>query len=373
MIPVLKNHIQIYFILLNLIIAIIYFMAILIIIMSYKIRNGKMKILWPILFLKFCLPIFSELFYGQIFLLLTTIFDCQDGFSYVSQDLVCRSGQWFSIETPLTIIAIILHAVMALMKNTLYYKSIYVQKGSDVLKKTNCNCDLAFLITKIFVNLIFILEDKSEDSQWVILFFLILFTGFNLNCAFYYQSRQNKQLDFLNKILSLLPFLGFFSLFVGKIFIFLGFNGAIFMFFSWVILGIIFIFFYRKKEIDFVSINYKEIENTEKFISYINTFYEIIINREFCRKDYIILKSLISKREENCFDSQCPLKKYETLSREDNIFPLLQYCERLFEFGISKFPEDISLKVNYSMFLIFEMNQNKKALIILNNLHTSIF
>jgi hypothetical protein len=348
-------------------------MAILIIIMSYRIRNGNIKLLWPISFLKFCLPTFSGIFYGQIFLLLTTIFDCQDGFSYVSQDLVCRSGQWFSIETPLTIIAIILHAVMALMKNTLYYKSIYVKKGSDILKKTNCNSDLALLLTKIFVNLIFILEDKSEDSHWAILFFLILFTGLNLNCVFYYQSRQNKKLDFLNKILCLLPFLGFFSLFVGKIFIFLGFNGAIFMFFTWIILGIIFILFYRKKEIDFVSINYREIENTEIFISYVNTFYEIITNREFCRKDYTILKSLISKKEENCFDSQCPLKKYENSPGEDNIFPLLQYCERLFEFGISKFPKDISLKVNYSTFLIFEMNNNKNALIILNNIHNSIF
>ena len=45
----------------------------------------------------------------------------------------------------------------------------------------------------------------------------------------------------------------------------------------------------------------------------------------------------------------------------------------MFNYGISKFPNDISLKINYAMFLIFEMNHNKKALISLNKINTSLF
>ena len=172
-------------------------MAVLIIIMSYRIKVRKTNILWPITFLKIYLPFFSGLFYGQIFLLLTTIFDCQNGSSYVSKDLSCKSGEWFSIESPLAIIAIIFHVIIAFMNNTLNYKSIYTKNGSDVLKKTNYYSDISLLLTKIGVITLFSLDDCDEDNHWAILFFLILFTGSNMICVFLYQSRQNKNLDFV--------------------------------------------------------------------------------------------------------------------------------------------------------------------------------
>ena len=345
-------------------------MTILLIVMSYRIKNKKYNILWPISFLKIFLPFFSSLLFGQIFLLLETVLDCQDGFSYITKNLICRTGKWFTIEAPLTIIAIVLHIILALITNSLYYKSTFIKDGSDVLKKYSCYSDLLFLLSKIGVNFIIFLDDGNVNKHWAVLVFIIFFTSFNIIYAYYYKSRQNEQLALLNNILCLMPFSGFCSLFIAKIFEFLGFNGAIFMLFSWLIIGIIFILLYKKKELNFVQINYKEIENPEEYINYIYNFYKTIINKENSRSDYTIIKSLISKNEENCLDSCCPLKQY---NENDNMFPLLQYCEKLFEFGISKFPNDISLKVNYSFFLISEMNNNKKALIILNNVHTSIF
>ena len=174
MTPILKNNIQIYFILVNVLIALIYSLTILLIIMSYRIKNKKLDKLWPISILKFCLPFFSVCFFGQSFLLLTTIFDCQNGFAYVSKELVCRTGLWFSIDAPLAGIGLILHSLLALVTNILYYKSTFIKYGSDVLKKTNCIPDVTLLFTKIFVIVIFILDDGVEDEHWAILFFLIL-------------------------------------------------------------------------------------------------------------------------------------------------------------------------------------------------------
>ena len=374
MTPILKNNIQIYFILVNIIILIIYSLTILIIVMSFRIKNKKLNILWPISILKFCLPFFSVCFFGQSFLLLTTIFDCQNGFTYVSQELICRTGIWFSIDAPLSAIAMVLHTIIALITNTLYYKSIFVKKGPDVLRKTNCYPDIILLMTKISVIVLFILDNGVEDEHWTILFFLILFTGINALCTFHFQNRKNKKLNFLNNIFSLMPFLGFFSLLIGKIFKFLGFNGSVFLFFSWIMLIIIFILLYKKKEMDFVVIDYKQIENPGEYINYLNRFYKLVTNKNNSRSYYTTLKSVISKNEEKCYDSHCPLKKYSNISDEiDDIFPLLLYCEKLFEYGIAKFPDNISLKINYSMFLIFEMNHNKKALIILNSIHMPIF
>ena len=374
MTPILKNNIQIYFILVNVIIILIYTLTILLIIMSYKIKNNQLNNLWAISILKFCLPFFSVCFFGQSFLLLTTIFDCQNGFSYVSKLLICRTGIWFNIDAPLAGIAIILHFFLALITNILYYKSTFVKNGSDVLKKTNCIPDVVLLFTKIFVIIIFILDNGEEDEHWTLLFFLIVVTGINAFCNFYYQNRQNRKLSLLNNILCLMPFLGFCSLLIGKIFQFLGFNGAIFLFFSWIIFAVIFLLFYKKKDIEFAYIDHKEINNPRDYINYIHRFYKIVLNKNNSRNDYTILKSLIEKKEEKCCDSTCPLKKYnEHLSNEiDDIFPLLQFCEKLFKYGIAKFSNDISLKINYSMFLIFEMNYNKKALITLNSIDPSL-
>ena len=375
MTPFLKNNIQIYFILVNIAIFFIYFITLLIIIMSYRIKNKKLNILWPITVLKFCLPFFSSCFFGQTFLLLTTIFDCQNGYAYVSTELVCRTGLWFSIDAPLSAIGMVLLSLIALITNSLYYKSTFLKSGSDVLKKTTCYPDLSLLITKIATIILFILDDGVEDEHWAVLFFLILFTGTNTFFVFHYQNRYNKKLNFLNNVLSLMPFLGFLSLLIGKIFKNLGFNGAIFLFFSWIIFSILFILFYKKKEIEFALINYMEIQTSEEYINYIHKFYNLIINKNNSRNDYTILKSLISKAEEKCFDNQCPLKQFIESGEDElsNIFPLLQYCEQLFEYGIAKFPNSVSLKINFSLFLIMEMNHNKKALINLNTIHSSIY
>ena len=375
MTPILKNNVQIYFILVNVIIALIYSLSALLIVMSYKIKNKNYNILWPISVLKICLPFFSVGFFGQVFLLLTTVLDCQNGKTYVSKEILCRTGTWFSIEAPLTLLAMLLHALLALATNTLYYKSTFIKYGSDVLKKTNCYPDVMLLFTKIFVIVLFILDDGKEEEHWVVLFFLILVTGLNSLCNFIYQTRQNQKLNDLNNIFCLMPFFGFLSLFIGKIFKFLGFNGSLFLFFSWCIFGVLFILFYKNKDLDFAMINYKQIENPGEYLNYIHKFHKIILNKNNSRNDYSILKSLLSKKEEKCVDIRCPIKKYlENISNEiDDIFPLLQYCEKLFDFGISKFPNDIILKINYSMFLIFEMNNNKKALITLNNISTNIF
>ena len=51
---------------------------------------------------------------------------------------------------------------------------------------------------------------------------------------------------------------------------------------------------------------------------------------------------------------------------------LLQFCEKLFQYGISKFDENIFIKNQYSIFLIMEMNNKSKALIVLEGIKDEI-
>ena len=199
MTPFLKNSIIIYFIIVNIVIILIYILTILIIIMSYKIKKKKYYY-FLLTILKVCLPFFSICFFGQFFLLLTTIFDCQNGFSYVSKELVCRSGIWFTIDAPLAGIAMVLLIILSLITNILYYKSSFLKNGSDILKKTNCYPDVMLLLTKIIVISLFVLDNGKEDEHWAILFFLIIITGINALCNYKYQNRLNKNLIYIGAI-----------------------------------------------------------------------------------------------------------------------------------------------------------------------------
>ena len=99
-------------------------MAALLIIMAFRIKNKKLNILWPITILKFCLPFFSYTFFGQSFLLLSTIFNCYNG-HLEDYSINCVTGTWNKILNVLTGIALFLQSSLAILTNFLYFKPIF--------------------------------------------------------------------------------------------------------------------------------------------------------------------------------------------------------------------------------------------------------
>ena len=97
------------------------------------------------------MPTVSYGFFGQIFLLLSTLFDCQKGNSYVSSTLKCRTGNFFVYISPFVFIAIILYTFIALLTNLLYYKSIFISCNNDALQKSSPVPDISLLFTKIAI------------------------------------------------------------------------------------------------------------------------------------------------------------------------------------------------------------------------------
>ena len=344
------------------------------IIMSCRIRKKILNILWPIPMLKFCLPFLSNTVFGQCFVILSTVYQCNGEFSYISSSLKCQSGIWFTILAPITGFMLIFICIIALINNSLYFKPLFINSNSDILKKTDSLPDNIFLMTKVSLNLIFLLDKDNENNQWIILFFSILFTSTNAYYTLYYQNRVNNILKILNNSLSLILVSSFVSLFIGKMFVQLEFTGAIYLFFSFNVIIILYIIFFKNKEIKYISIDYKEIIEPFDYLNYIFKFYNIIGNKKSSRNNYTILESLLYGIEETCVISECPLKKYIEKLEEGIECPFLlnQFCEKLFEFGISKFNDDISLKVNYAIFLISHMNYKKKALMILNRIDQNI-
>ena len=337
--------------------------------MSKRIKNKKLNILWPISILKFSLTFMSYTIFSQSFITLLKIFNCKNGVLYIDSSIICPKGFMFYIIATLTIIGIILQIIIGLITSALYFKPIFIINGSDVLKKTNSLPDIIFIITKIAVNLLLFFDKETESEQWIIIFCLNIFTGINAYYNFYFKNRFNKTLIILNKIFCLITFSGYFTLFIGKFFQSLEFTGTIHLFLVSIIIIIVYIFIYQNKHIDYISIDYSEINNPFDYLYYISIFYKIIKNKNNSRDYYTILESLISKIEENCIIPECPIKKYIEHINNGIECPFLlnQYCDKLFEYGIAKFSDNVSLKNYYSIFLIMDMNYKKKALMILNS------
>ena len=359
-----------YFISVSIFIAIDFFIIIILLVMAFKIKNNTLNIIWPISILKIILPIFSYSFFSQSFLLLMTIFDCRDGNSYVSENIKCRTGIWFYFLAPLSAIALFFQSIFAIITNILYFKPMFINDSIDILKKTNTFPDVVLVFTKIGINILFVSDKGKENEHWSIIFILILFTGTNAYYNLYYQHKTNKTLVLLNNIFCLITLSSFICLFIGKLFKSLEFNGSIYLFFSSIVIIIIFVFIFKNDEINIILFDYADINDPIDFLFYIYKYHSLIQNKDNSRNYLALLKSLISEIEESCIISDCPLKKYlENLKVGiESPFLLEEYCGNLFQYGITKFPDNVSLRINYAFFLITRMNNKKKALIILNNI-----
>ena len=346
-------------------------MVILFIIMIIVITK-KIKLFWPIKLLRFLLPFFSITFFGQTILILVTVFDCAGGHSYVSENLKCRSGAFYLTLMPFIILAIIFLFLISVITNLLYFRPVFIKCNSDILKKENSYPDIVFLFTKIGINLIFVLDKGNENDHWEVLFFTVLLSGINAYYSLFYQNRLNKILALLSKVFCLILFLAYLSLLLGKIFkkINIGFNGSIYFFCIGIIFIIIFIYYYHIKETNFLSIDFTHIKTPGYFLKYISKLFFFFINGKNSRNSNVLFKSLIPMIEERCINTisyfEINLKNLNT-EKINEIF-LIKFCEEIFQYGVSKFYSDIPLKINYAIFLIVELNNIKKALIILNSI-----
>jgi len=276
----------------------------------------------------------------------------------------------FKYISPFVLISIILYVIIAFLTNLLYFKSIFLKTYNDVLQKSSPLPDISLLFTKISVILLFVLDNEEEREHWAILFFLISFTGINLYINIKYSHRLNKILSKLTIIFALIVFTGFFTLFIGKVFKSLEYNGSIFLFFILIILILFFVFLFKSNNLDDIFIDHKTLNDPREYINNLLNYFNMVKYKDYSRFYSSSLKSYISAKEETCINIDCPLKEYLEKLKEgkDSQYLLLKYLESLFKYGISKFRNDPKLKSFYSMFLLMYMNNKEKAFIILNSI-----
>ena len=324
--------------------------------------------------MQYALPILSFGFYGQIYLLFTTVFYCREKDSPTTPYLKCKDS-WFNNFKPFAGLAMFLHLLIAFITNNLYYQPTFVNCKTDLLQKTNSFPDVMFLFVKVLIISLFIMDKGEENEHWAIICFLILVTGINAYFTLFYQNRKNIVLLNLNNIFCLILFTGFIILLIGKIMKVWNFNGSIFLLASLITIIFIFFVFHKSYNPDFIVKDYRTIFNPDEFLQYILRFSEFVRNKNKSRNHLIVMTGLISSMEEKCIDPECPLKKYLINLKKgiDSEYYLLQFVETLYQYGINKFPQNIFLKNYYSSFLIMEMNNKKKAVVVNNDIKEKIF
>ena len=367
------NNEIIYFIILNSFILVIFLSFLLFIVTIIKLYNNNLQTLWQIYILEFIIPFISSSFFGQIFYTLLTVFSCDkdnSNNSFFSSSYKCLEGLRFYIQAPLCIIAIIILLFLSYITNLIFYNPMCLRARN---KKIHSLTDVIFFVTKILMNIIFLFL-KNQKDIYPLLILCNLFTGINFYYLIYYQGYSNKNIFFINNFLSLILFFGFLCLFIGKIFNSLvGFDGTSYLF----VIGSILIFiytFYKADTLLFI-IDKSKISSSITFYKYILQIQTLIENKNKSRENKLILKSFLLKVEENCIQPSCFLKQYLNCLENgiDSDILLYYYMQSLFEEGLSKFNNDITLTISYIYFLVKRLSKKKKALILFDSINKSIY
>ena len=348
---------------------IIFLVEMLIIFMIYRIYHNMLNILWPLSLIRIIISFFFVTFFGHIILFFIAMFYCDQDRAYISNQLQCR-GQWLFNHMPSVLISMVILIKVTILTNLLYFKSPFSLSRSDILKKKNTIPDISFSITKIIINIIFVLAKRIENKLWFIILLLVLVSGTNAYLNFFFVNRINKKLALLSIILSLITFNSFFALLVGNILPAFNFNGSIYFYILISIISILIIFYYKKINIDFALIDYTSIKNSYDFLEFIFKFFILVETRKQ-RNNITILNSYIFMSEQICPKIDCPLKKYSKNKENGIDYPyfLYNYIEILFKFGISKFKDNSMLKIYYSFFLLLKLNLKDQALIVLKSIN----
>lgn len=169
--------------------------------MCLRFMVGKYNILWPINILRYALPIICITFFGQLFLILLSIFKCiYDNKLYYAADVECQIGSWYYITCPICCIGIILQIILSYITISLYYQADFICENTNVLKKNNPLSELIFMLNKILIIIIFMFDKGRTNEHWPILFVLTITTGYNAYLVIYCQNYGNEIIKKLNHI-----------------------------------------------------------------------------------------------------------------------------------------------------------------------------
>ena len=290
--------------------------------------------------------------------MLFSVFICKNKKLKYAKSVECWKGIHY-LHMFFTIIVMIIFLFGSYLFIYTFLETSY-NKRSPTGKRTNKN-DISGYWIKLFIVIIF--SFIGEGSQWPLLFSLILLSFWHW--IFYLRELPDYNYELLRlKILknSIFFWSSICLMSIKIINTFIKFNSGIIIFFLGWPLIIIAIYYKFSSPLSMLLIEPSKISSSNDFLHRIRILLHKI--EKFHKRDsQLILISYALKIESQCNLTHCPLKLFLEFRNDKNkaIVCLIEYIDTLYLMGLSKFPKDVNLRINYVLFLISKMNNKIRA------------
>lgn len=344
---------------------------------SYSFSKKKYSFMWPVYTLWAFFSLFSTVLFFPILDIFVSVMTCSKSAngSYINvyfNKVTCWSGDH------------ILHSIFGFLAAIVFLETNFVVsicyfecKSTANVPSARVNARANFLVilyhTVMIISFMFM---RGEDYHYILLIFIIggsllIFFKFHFNSP-YYNEKVAKLWSCLMSINLWTAIMLCFSKFMeGTLF-----EGSIV---AWMI-GIPFIILIvitnRDQRVDLLLINVNKFQSGDELQNQIRFILKLISWQSTNKNASILLDGYIEIHKQTCNKEDCPLKQKVVKSNfksnknnaagsddvnNDKTNLLYKLLDRMYYYGIKKFPNNTSLRISYAFFLIEKMEGKQTA------------
>lgn len=217
----------------------------------------------------------------------------------------------------------------------------------------------------------------EEKYTWILSIVTFTLSGWQFFKHFFEKPNYNEFLQLYIAILNGIYFWACCVLLFAHIFKGYGFNGAIYLFLFGIPLISLLIIVYSDNKIKILQKKLSHFQKGEDIQLHIRYFVKLVEEKNEDSKSDLLMKGFIFNHEKNCELLDCPINDYLSLKNEKTIknlsfagesnieknnpdFFLLMYADKVYNLGLTRFPNCTPLRLKYGAFL-WERFKNKNS------------
>ena len=297
-----------------------------------------------------------------------SIWQCKNEYNEIARDIKCYHGVFYVYASIGVVCSIVLIIVMCFLTITFYNNNLFASDQLNAKLSSKQDFHLFLCKTSFIIIHVFIVNDKSNLSQWLVCIVYLILSTFSFNTYYIGRNYINQTLLRLMLITLAINVWSNVVLLINKALEYTAYTGGLGLFFMGVILIII---YFMLMEMSYLTSQYlcKTNLNSVESLRKINLLLALIEDESIDRSKELVLKGYIYLYEENCAIMDCPLKRLllHEGSIKERIKNLLLHIEVLFVNAIDKYPMDTRIRISYAFFLLIKLKKKYHSLMQLEN------
>ncbi|CAD8203560.1 unnamed protein product [Paramecium pentaurelia] len=350
------------------------FSLMLIFLLSYSINKSKSSFTWPIMLLRFLISIFLQALYMPIIDLLLSMLACQTDQNGVLKHQLFDVQCWSNIHIVHAIVAIfgtILFFILCIIFSLLYYESRY--QPHEASSKLTGRANAVFLTYELIMVICYtFMNGKNYDYLMILIMMVGSFTIF---WKIHVEAPFNNM--YVQKAWSMLVAMNMWGatlLCFAKFLEGVLFFGTVYAWLAGLPLMLIAIIRSEKMHYDLLLLNLNKVQDPDQVLHLTNHLLKLFYKSQQNQNCSLLLDGFLEIHKATCTREDCYLKqkKLNNSRQQKPIFKegtvterdvdLLMVMGQIYFNQIKKFPNEISLRIRYSFFLLDNLRQRQQAL-----------